>query len=119
MKQKIIKYSLYFWLIFVSVLTLSPMEEYNGTVETYYDKVAHFFLFGIFSFLLYCYLRKKIYKTKFFIVSITAGTAYSLIVEFLQIYIPGRNASELDFFAGVFGSLCFSFIAVMIFKNKK
>jgi len=119
MKKNLVKYALIFWSILIFVLTTFPMREYNGTVETYYDKVAHFFLFGIFSFLLILFLRDSFKKKKLFVVGVISATTYSIVIEFMQVYIPGRSASELDLFAGIFGSFCFSFIFLTVFKNKK
>ena len=38
-------------LLLILVLVAMPMPEYDGDVETTYDKVAHFVMFGGFSLL--------------------------------------------------------------------
>ena len=97
------------WIVFVFILTLMPVPEIHGTIETYYDKVAHVFLFGIFSYLFYLNLSLSVLKKV--ILSIGVGISFSLLVEFLQLFVPGRDASHLDFLAGLFGILIFTFLS--------
>ena len=112
--EKIKKHLLIIWTAFVLILTLMPTPEYNGDKEMYYDKVAHVFLFGIFAYLFYRSFELKTWKRIIF--SIIAGIGFSLLIEFLQLFVPGRDASEMDLVAGVVGVLGFVFVA---YKQKK
>jgi len=103
-------YLLSFWTSFVFVLIAWPMPEYYGTVVTYYDKVVHAVLFGVFYYLLFILLREKTSFAffKIFLISFFIAIFYSALGEFIQFYVPGRTVSEYDFFAGVFGVFLFS-----------
>jgi VanZ family protein len=103
------------WTTFVLILTLMPTPDIGGDKEMYYDKIAHVFLFGIFSYLLFFNIDRSIVKK--IIYSIIAGIGFSLLIEFLQVFIPGRDASHLDFIAGLFGILIFTSLSYV--KNKE
>ncbi len=92
-----------------------PVPDIGITSENYYDKIVHVFLFGIFSYLFYFNLRSKFFKKILF--SAGVGVIFSLLIELLQLFVPGRDASFLDFLAGVIGVLVFLTIAYA--KNKK
>ena len=113
-KNKII---LVIWSLIILILTGFPLPEYNGTVETYYDKIVHVFLFGIFSFLVFVNLFKKYKKKKAVIISFLSGVAYSSFVEIMQNYVPGRDPNKLDLLAGVLGIILFLNIAVLKYKK--
>jgi len=51
--KKLKKYLLYIWALIILALTTFPVPEYEGTIEKYYDKIAHLFLFGILAYLIY------------------------------------------------------------------
>jgi predicted adenine nucleotide alpha hydrolase (AANH) superfamily ATPase len=108
-KTKII--FLLFWTFFVFFLIATPLPEYNGTIEKIYDKIAHLFMFGIFSFFVALLLHEKVFSgMKVFSWSFLLASAYSVFCEFVQAYVPGRDVSELDLMAGVIGAFIFSFL---------
>lgn len=104
------KHFLKIWTLFILVLTLVPTPPYNGTVETYYDKVAHVIMFGVFSYLYFGVIKSKSRGQKFF-ASVAVGICFSLLIEFLQMYVPGRDTNHWDFVAGATGVLVFSAVA--------
>lgn len=115
------KYLLLFWAVFVFVLIAWPMPEHNGNVITFYDKIVHAFLFGIFYFLLFIFLKEKnkFKNSQIYLFSFFSATVYSALGEFIQIYIPGRTASEYDFFAGLVGIFIFLIITYVQFGKYK
>jgi len=105
-------YILLVWTLFILSLIAMPMPEYNGNQISYYDKFVHLFLFGTFNLVLYGFLRefKKISSKTNLLVSLSASIIYSALCEYIQLFVPGRDTSELDFLAGVAGALIVSFV---------
>ncbi len=95
------------WAGAIFILIATPMREYHGTVTTYYDKVAHIFLFGIFSALIIYVLAdiRRLSLPVILAISFSVGILYSATCEYIQAFVPGRDVSDLDFAAGVIG--CF------------
>lgn len=122
MNIRIKTYLLYLWATIILVLISWPTAEcIRCTVFTWYDKIAHVFLFGIFSYLLALVLKSKTDIKLFYIliISLILSAFYSALCEFIQIFVPGRTVSEYDFFAGVIGIIIFLSIFYEYFKNKK
>ncbi|MCD4761695.1 VanZ family protein [bacterium] len=110
------------WTLLVFLLISFPMAEYEGDVVTYYDKIAHIIMFGLFSFLLANYLStiKRLRNSLIVAISILAGAMYAGMAEYLQIFIPGRTVSEYDFFAGLIGVALAQFLSYgILFKKRK
>lgn len=103
------------WTIFILFLTLMPVPDIGIETENYYDKIVHLFLFGIFSYLLY--LNLSFSRLKRVATTIFVSVIFSIIIEFFQYFVPGRNPSYLDFWAGFVGVLMF--IIVPYVKDKK
>ncbi len=105
------------WTLFVLALISFPTPAYNGDKITYYDKIAHAAMFGVFSFLVALVLhsnkrkRRDILKISFF-----AGLLFAFLGEFIQLFVPGRSSSELDFLAGVVGIIIISIYGYWRFK---
>jgi len=111
--RKLVKfYILLTWSFFILTLIAMPMPEYDGNQTSYYDKVVHVFLFGIFNFLIYGFLREyeKINFKSRLLISFSLSVVYSALCEYIQLFVPGRDTSELDFIAGVFGVFIVSII---------
>lgn len=111
----------YIWSLTVLVLIGTPMEEYQGNVITYYDKFAHAFLFGVFAWLLFNakYAGQKQNIKKTFYHCIFASAAFAGLCELIQIYVPGRTESWLDFMSGIIGALVFLSFSVYVQSRKK
>jgi VanZ family protein len=83
---------------------------------TWHDKLAHAFLFGSLAFLivrllvLFPALKIKIAISAAVVLSVF----YAALVEYLQLFIPGRSMSEFDLLAGLIGV----FIAVLFAYEK-
>lgn len=86
------------YTLFVIFLSLFPLPA-AGAVG-YTDKIVHFVLYGVMVFIAYVSvstLRRRLYLFLFVIV-------LGVIMEFFQIYVPGRNASLLDSAANIGGA---------------
>jgi len=99
------------WTFLVLILLTIPMS--GGGVEhiTFIDKIVHFFMFGIFSYLIIFTFVNRINKHLLHVLAIFLGIGYALVGEYLQSFIPSRDVSEADFLAGVVGVICFVAIA--------
>jgi len=105
-----------FWVIFVFVLLMMPMKEFETHEVTYYDKGVHFMLFGILAYLIFNYLfvnkEKKIINSAVFSFAFSFG--YAFILEYLQNFVPGRSVDSFDLLAGLTGSILA--ILIIFFK---
>lgn len=107
---------LYFWSAIILVLIAWPTGEcYECDIFTWYDKVAHVLLFGIFSYLLAQVLITKANAKLSHVIAYAffSGIFYSAMGEFIQKYVPGRTVSEYDFLAGLLGII----FALFLFYN--
>lgn len=110
MMEKIIRlYVTACWSFFVFRLLTLPMPSSpnTGLQITYADKMVHFIIFGLLSYLLAKTLElftQKHHRTVL-VTGIFLPTFYGLLLEYLQESIPGRSASLLDSAAGLAGSL--------------
>ncbi len=89
------------------------MPPYEGNKITYYDKVVHFFMFGLLAWFL---AQALYYQTvwpwrRILLVSFFLVFAYTVALEFWQLLIPGRDSSELDSAAGTLGAVVFLALA--------
>lgn len=111
---------LVYWIIFILILISFPMNDYHGTKVTYYDKVVHIFLFGVFVYLLNYVLiaRRRPWFLKLFLITTSVGFFFSALCEFIQIYVPGRDVSTLDFTAGSIGVLLAEIITYVRYYRK-
>jgi VanZ family protein len=77
----------------------------------YSDKLVHMILFGVVTFLLNkSLLSKGFHLNPSVIAGLIGGSAYAGLAEIIQIFVPGRDCSIYDFYAGTIGS----FIALII-----
>lgn len=101
------------WLLLVLLLTLTPGENMPQTSLwedlLSFDKVAHFFIFGVLVFLMIIGLSKQyryqFLRSKAVQVSLAIGIAYGIIIEIIQLFIPGRGFEVADIIANTIG--CF------------
>jgi VanZ family protein len=85
-----------------------PMEPMTSDITDNLDgidKVVHFLMFGIFSFLIVHAFEDK--GQKIFLISATVGIFYAAFGEFIQSFLPTRSVSLYDFYTGAIGSLFF------------
>ncbi|HOI31584.1 MAG TPA: VanZ family protein, partial [Bacteroidales bacterium] len=81
------------------------------------DKLVHFFIFGVFTFLLlWGYRAQYLQDSKRFVITrnvLIIGFFYSGLTELLQAYVfVGRHGNIFDLLANVIGCL----IGVILFK---
>lgn len=99
------------WGFLILIFFIYPMPEtdfaYTGeTSITFYDKLIHVILFGVFTYLII--LVGFTFKKNYFVISLTSYVIsfnYMTLGEYIQAYIPGRNPTYPDLAAGLFGTL--------------
>ncbi len=99
-KYKILAVSYTLWL---TVISLIPLNNLNLPSFSYADKIVHFFLyFFLVLFWLRAYPDMRLKKWTLFICAVLLG----IIIEFLQEYfIPGRSGDIFDALANTLGAL--------------
>ena len=89
------------WILIVTVSFLSPVDQVPQILQwTHSDKVLHFVIFAITALLIHLsFERLSIWSLLAF------GTIYGLILEVIQIYIPGRSFELMDLLSDIGGTL--------------
>ena len=85
------------------------------------DKVAHFLLFGSFTFLLNLALSIRTFQVGR--VEILTGSLIVLLIamveEFSQIFIPYRVFNWWDMLSNTLGIIVFSYLSVLIYQKSR
>ena len=102
--------TIYAYTFFVVIVSIIPISiRYNQGIPL--DKITHFFLYFIFSFLVSNTLALKDYRHNcikgFFYVFIIG-----VMIEIIQYFLPYRSFELLDIFSNSFGALLGTFIRI-------
>lgn len=94
------------------VLAASAYLSLNPSIslENGKDKIAHFAFYGVATFFLYIFIKS--YSL------VTVATA-SACLEFLQSFVPNRQASAVDLLFSLLGTLIGFFVAYLIHLKKE
>jgi len=97
------------YTIWLTAISLTPLNDLDLPSFKFADKIVHFFLYFFLTiFWLLAIPKLQQTKIRIFIFVITWG----IIIEFIQEYfIPGRNGDVFDALANTFGSI----IAILVF----
>ena len=114
-------YLVFCWAIVIFILISAPMPPYESSQITFYDKAVHAVLFGILAYLIVYALGGD--KSKrlglILLISFLISASYSVLSEYAQMFIPGRDVSKLDFMAGVSGVILALVYAYGKFSTRK
>ncbi|WP_375580969.1 VanZ family protein [Marivirga tractuosa] len=120
-----LRYNLFgiIWFLLILLLGLTPGESMpitNVWEFLSFDKIAHFFVFAVLSFLLILGFSKQ-YTFMFFryyAVPLAIGISllYGLIIEIGQTFIPERGLEPLDILANTIGVFAGWFVFYVIYK---
>jgi len=112
MKLKKIDKILFAWIIIVFVAIAWPSPDVPEITRfEFSDKIVHMILFGVVAFLLNESLAARgIEQRGSMFIGLLGGSLYAGFAEIIQIFVPGRECSLYDFYAGVLGAV----IAVII-----
>ena len=108
-----------FWTIAIAVLSLMPnpeISQISWTDGIQIDKLAHIFLYMMYSILLGRYLAGgNMPKVKQSLVILAVPIAFGILMEFMQYYLsPSRFFDMLDIIANIIGSI----VGLLILKIK-
>jgi len=108
------------WAIIIALLTLTSGGMNVDLEFENVDKVAHAFTLLVFSFLLIVGFKKHCnyvlhLDARYF--SVIVAILYGVIIEFIQVFVPGRQFELMDIVANsvgsVFGMLLFYIVYVL------
>lgn len=95
------------WALFILVLTLLPGSNMPKTTILSFDKIAHFGIFCMLFLLLAVGFTKQYtfrpLKKKPVEFAFALSVAYGVVIEIIQIFIPGRSFELLDVVANSIG----------------
>jgi VanZ family protein len=86
----------------------------------YFDKVAHFTVFGLFAFFVYGVMSEFGFKKKLLLIVVIIGSIYGASDEIHQLFVQGRDCSIFDWIADFCGVAGIAFITskIGLFKSK-
>lgn len=94
------------WAFLIFKLTSFPIYAKQEIGYSFSDKFVHLFLFAVLTYLLFNLFKEFFKKNQLILAtSILASVSYSLLTEYVQIFVPGRDSSQADFLAGATGTL--------------
>ena len=97
-------YLVFSWAAAIFILISAPMPPYIGGEITYSDKFVHIFLFAVLAYLIFYALSVSRWPlVRRIILAAVLALAYSAFCEYVQVFVPGRDSSLLDFIAGAIG----------------
>lgn len=97
------------WSLLIALVTLVPQPSLLiGGVPTHLDKVGHLVLFFVFAALAFR-LRPE-WSSANYVTILFGVLVYSTVIEYLQLFVPGRFADPLDVVAGIAGALACVFL---------
>jgi VanZ family protein len=95
------------WIIVVLIAIASPGQDLPDiNTIPYFDKIVHIILFGLVTFLVNRSMTARGVSQKYAaILSLVGSAAYAGLAEIIQLFVPGRDCSIYDFYAGLIGAL--------------
>lgn len=119
---KIYKWSL-LWTLCILALTLSPGNTVPDVSLEGLDKAVHFFMFGLLMFMLLHELTRSqqvaqpSLKNALYLFILSAGLG--VLIEILQLYVPGRSFSGADILADTLGVVSGYFVFRFFTRNNR
>ena len=111
------------WALVILTLHIVPSDKIPAPPDwgLSLDKLVHFTLFAVLCvLLLYAYFRRGQFLTLSQLMwALVVLVLYGLILELVQIVVPGRNFSWMDLFADSIGVVAGNFIFLGYVKVKK
>jgi len=98
------------WIILMIIISIQSSISSIDVPQlgiTFMDKILHFIVFGALGLLIIRGMMLSNIKKGFFW-TLLIGSAFAILDEWHQLYVPGRDSSIYDFVADLLGILCFS-----------
>lgn len=96
------------WLLIILVVSVIPSKGLESNLPL--DKVVHFIIYGIAVVFLLKVFRVSMPLRKAFWLSVLSASAYGLVIEFIQSFLPWRSFSLGDGMANFAGALVFGIV---------
>jgi len=123
--RKLIRILLWVWVSVIIVLSIIPgIPDHDIKVrgfEIRMDYIEHFVVFAVLAVLLKFSRSNNINNKKRWLnigLNIIFGLSFSYLVEFVQIYIPGRTYNPVDFIYNM-GGFILIYLLLFLFQKKK
>lgn len=111
------------WAFCILVLTLSPGSTVPDVSLEGLDKAVHFFMFGLLMFMLLHEIKRSQQVTqpglKSVLWAFILSAGLGLIIEILQLYVPGRSFSASDILADTLGVVSGYLIFLFLIKKNR
>ena len=100
--------------------TRPPVIKFTESIP-FFDKIGHFFLMGIFAFIVNMALSCKTFSVGDYniLTGSTVVLALVLLEEFSQIFITYRSFSYFDILFDILGIAAFSYLSIVTYKKLK
>jgi VanZ family protein len=121
----------FLWFLTLSwaglTLYLTTIPNFSPSADTLFSWLisngGHFFFFGVLAILLYKSLLSSQFLLLPFHLSLLTSSLYGLIIEYIQLSIPGRSFDLIDWGLDTFGAIIFLWlgqktILLTTLKNK-
>ncbi len=90
-------------IFMLSSFSHPPSDETVGISIPFFDKIAHFFIYLFFGFMLFRAIdRSKIHRQNTYMITYISGAFYAFSDEVHQYFVPNRSTDPLDFLADAF-----------------
>lgn len=113
------------WVSVIIVLSIIPgIPDHDIKIrgfEIRMDYIEHFVVFAVLAVLLKFSRSNSINNKKRWlnmVLNIIFGLSFSYLVEFIQIYIPGRAYNPVDFIYNM-GGFILIYLSLLLFQKKK
>jgi VanZ family protein len=107
-RKRLIQFIAIFVLISIAYLSLSP----KPAVTASNDKLGHFIAYAVLTFFLLLAFQKE--KRNRIVKLVGLSATYGVILEVLQLWVPGRHFSYLDLVANVSGVIIGYFLYFLL-----
>jgi VanZ family protein len=106
------------WALIIFVATMVPGKTIPNVPIFGIDKLVHFFIFSMLSFLWLYDLNKNIKSSlaSYYVILLSIG--YGIFIEIIQRFIPGRSCSIYDIIANSIG-VALGYYAFKLVTKKK
>ena len=123
--KKLIRILLCVWVSIIIVLSIIPgIPDHDIKIKGFeirMDYIEHFVVFAVLAVLLKFSRSNSINNKKRWlnmVLNIIFGLSFSYLVEFIQIYIPGRAYNPVDFIYNM-GGFILIYLSLLLFQKKK
>lgn len=109
-----------FWMSLIFSLSSIPGKSFPAETTSFIEIIAHIFLYGVLSFLIFLALisfkEKDNFSGRLIFIAVALSVIYGISDEYHQGYVPGRFVSFADLMFDFLGSVIGAFLIVYFFN---